>query len=266
MRLLAGRDFDSRDSVASPRVAIVNQTLARKLGLGENPIGKRFRLEAAPGEPEIVVEVVDLVCDTRYYTLREDFPPIAFLSEEQDYEPSTGAQFLIRSAAPLADGIGRVRASIAATSSEITPDFLLVRRTVAEGLVRERPMATLSGFLGGLATLTAAPGRYGGMSHLAARRANEIGIRMALGADRGHILALILPHSAPLLAIGLAAGAVLALAGARAISSLLFGLQPQDTGTMALAILLPAAVTQAASYLPARRASRLEPVEALREE
>jgi ABC-type antimicrobial peptide transport system permease subunit len=127
-------------------------------------------------------------------------------------------------------------------------------------------MATLSTFFGALATLIAAIGLYGVMSYLVARRGNEIGIRMALGADRGDILSLVLRQSATLLAIGLAAGAVLAIAGAHAVSSLLFGLRPYDAGTLAIAMLLLAVIAQAASYLPARRASRLDPMAALREE
>jgi ABC-type antimicrobial peptide transport system permease subunit len=114
--------------------------------------------------------------------------------------------------------------------------------------------------------LIAAIGLYGVMSYVVARRTNEIGVRMALGANRSQILWLILRQSAGLLAVGLAAGAILTIAAGQPVKSLLFGLQPNDAGTLALAILLLAIVTQAASYLPARRAAGLEPTAALREE
>jgi predicted permease len=266
MPLLAGRDFDRRDSVSSPLVAIVNRSFARKLGLGENPVSKRFRRESTPNEPEIVVEVVGLVRDSKYCALREESLPIVFLCTAQKKDVSPGAQFLIRSSAPLSDVIARTRSAIASTSAEITMDFQSFAATVEESLLRERLMATLSSFFGILATLIAAMGLYGVMSYLVARRTGEIGVRVALGAGRGDILKLILGQSAVLLAIGLAAGAALVLAASQTVSSLLFGLQPNDAGVLALAILLLAAITQAAGYLPARRASRMEPMAALREE
>jgi len=266
IRLLAGRDIDAHDTVSSPRVAIVNESFARKLGLGDNPVGKHFRREAVPSEPEIVVEVVGLVRDTKYLNLREEFRPIAFLSSDQQTRVSSDAQFVIRSAAPLADLTARVRGVMAEAGPEISVEFQSFAGTVAEGLIRERLMATLSSLFGVLAVLIAAMGLYGVMSYFVARRTNEIGVRMALGADRGRILRLVLRQSAGLLATGLVAGAVLTLAMTRAVSSLLYGLKPNDAGTLALAIALLAAITEGASYLPARRAARLEPIDALREE
>ena len=266
MPLLAGRDFEGRENPASPRLAIVNETFARKMGLGGNPVGKHFRRESTPSEPETSFEVIGLVRDTKYYSLRDKPMPIVFCSIDQDADRDPSAGFVLYSTAPLADTIERTRAAILQTSPEITMDFRSFAGLVAEGLVSDRLMATLSGFFGMLACLIAAMGLYGVMSYLVARRANEIGIRMALGADRRRILALVLRQSAALLAVGLAAGALASLAAARAVASLLFGLQPHDAGVLTLAILLLAGITLAASYLPARRASRLEPVAALREE
>jgi ABC-type antimicrobial peptide transport system permease subunit len=145
-------------------------------------------------------------------------------------------------------------------------DFQSLAGAVADGLIRERLMATLSSFFGILATLIAAIGLYGVMSYLVARRTNEIGVRMALGANQSQIVSLILRQSTGLLAVGLAAGAILSIAAGQTVKSLLFGLQPNDAGTLAVAILLLAIMTQAASYLPARRAACLEPTAALREE
>ena len=266
MPLLAGRDFDARDVASAPLAAIVNRSFARKMGLGENPIGRRIRRESTPSEPEIVMNVVGLVPDSKYYDLREQFHPIVFLCTAQETKPNTQAQFVIRSSSPLSDTIARTRTVIAAASGEATVDFRSFASTVAEGLIRDRLMATLSTFFGLLATLIAAIGLYGVMSYLVARRTNEIGIRMALGAESGHIRSLVLRQSSALLAIGLACGAALSMVAAHYIESLLFGLQAHDPGTMFAAVALLAAVTVAASYLPARRASRLQPMEALREE
>ena len=266
MTLLAGREFDARDLDSSPRVAIVNQSFARRFGLGSDPTGKRLRREATPFNPELVFEVVGLVKDTKYYNLREEFRPIAFLAITQDSEPDPWTRVVIRSDAPLSGLVPGIRRTVSEVDPAIGLDFRAFETTVREGLLRERLMAALSGFFGGLATLIAAIGLYGVMSYLVVRRTNEIGIRMALGADRRRILALVMNESGRLLALGIAVGAGLSLLAARAAGSMLFGLAPSDPGTLCGATALLAAVTAAAGYLPARRAARLEPMAALREE
>jgi putative ABC transport system permease protein len=160
----------------------------------------------------------------------------------------------------------RIRNAVKEVSPSIVVDYRAFDETIREGLLRERLMATLSGFFGTLAALIAAVGLYGVMSYMVVRRTNEIGIRMAVGASRGNIVGLVLQEAARLLIVGLAVGAVLAIAAGYAAGSLLFGLRPTDAGTLAMAAALLAAVTIAASCLPAWRASRLEPVTALREE
>ncbi len=266
MTLLYGRDFDDRDTASSLRVAIVNQSFARRFGLGPDPVGKRFRREATPSAPEQVFEIVGLVRDTKYYSLREEFRAIAFLSPTQSSDPDPFTQVAIRSTAPLTELISRVRSTVAEVDPAIGLDFRAFETTVREGLLRERLMAALSSFFGGLATLIAAMGLYGVMSYLVVRRTNEIGIRMALGADGRRILGLVMRESAVLLLLGLLVGTALALAAARAAGAMLFGLQPHDPSTLALGAALLAAVTGAASYLPARRAARLEPMVALRDQ
>ena len=266
MTLLAGRDFDGRDTASSPRVAIVNQTFARKLGLGPSPVGRRFRREATPSEPETVYEITGLVTDTKYNTLSEQFRPIAFLSTTQDANPDSSAQFLVRIDAPLADVTSRIKRAVKDVSPAITVDFRAFDEMIGEGLLRERLMATLSSFFGALAALIAALGLYGVMSYLVVRRTNEIGIRMALGANRGNIVGLVLREAATLLLVGLAAGTVMAVAAGYAAGSMLFGLRPTDAGILTMAATLLATVTLIASYLPALRASQLDPMAALREE
>jgi ABC-type antimicrobial peptide transport system permease subunit len=174
------------------------------------------------------MQIVGLVPDTKYHELREEFQPIIYLATSQQTSPRSATQIVIHSAAPLNDTIARLRRAIVLVSGEMTMDFQSFASTVAEGLIRERLMATLSTFFGVLATLIAAIGLYGVMSYMVARRTNEIGIRMALGAASGQILSLILRQSAGLLAIGLGVGTVISLTLAPYVESLLFGLRPHD--------------------------------------
>jgi putative ABC transport system permease protein len=263
---VAGRDFDARDTVGSPRVVIVNEAFARALGLGPDAVGKRIRREVTPSEPEKVFEIVGVVKNTKYRNLREDFVPIGYYAASQDIRPSSDDQILIRSHLSLAALTASVRRTIGQINPEITFEFRTFKAFIGEGLLRERLMATLSGFFGLLAGVLAAVGLYGVISYMVARRRNEIGIRIALGARRGQVLALIFRESALLLAIGLAAGTVLALAAGKTAASLLFGLKPYDPVTLVLATGALAAIAAAATYLPARRAADLDPTAALREE
>jgi len=148
----------------------------------------------------------------------------------------------------------------------ITFHFAVLQTEVRDSLMRERLMASLSGFFGFLAALLATIGLYGVISYMVIRRRNEIGIRMALGADRARVLGLIMREAAMLLTAGLGAGTVLALVGAKAATSLLFGLKAHDPETFILSVSLLAIVSLAASALPAYRAARVDPLEALRNE
>ena len=264
--LLAGRDFSPQDSVSSPKVAIVNQTFARKLGLGMSPIGKTFRRQATPSDAEQSFEIVGLVADTKHSSLREEFRPIVFLPTSQDRQPGPFAQFVIRSAAPIAKTVSNVRNLVAQASPLITLGFQPFETTILEGLTRERLMAKVSGFFGLLAALIAAVGLYGLMSYLVAQRTNEIGIRVALGAQRADVLSLVLRNAALLLAPGLVLGAFLSVSAAQAARAMLFGLKPSDPGVLIAAITGLGFITLLASFLPARRAMRVDPMAALRYE
>jgi predicted permease len=267
-RIIAGRDFDERDVHDAPKVAIVNQSFAEKFLGTRNPVGRLFRIDAGPGEPSPVHTVVGLVVDTKYNDLHEPIGPIAFypMAQETEARRLTSVRVFVRSRLPAAD----LTAQIVAAAREINPALLIrfqtLERTIDDTLLKERLMATLSGFFGALAALLATIGLYGVMSYMVTRRKNEIGIRMALGADRSNVVRMILGDAAGLLGAGLVLGAVLSIAAARVAATLLFGVSPGDPATMITAALGLAGVAAFASWLPAHRASRLDPTMALREE
>jgi putative ABC transport system permease protein len=264
--VLAGRDFDSTDIPGPEPSAIVTQLFARQFFPDQNPIGQRFQIDEAPGRPNPTYRIVGLVKDSKYTDLREEFTPIAFTAASQDDEPFPYLQVVVRSTAPITTLTAEVSAAVAQTNRAIVLDFQTMRTQVRDSLLRERLMATLSGFFGGLAALLATIGLYGVMSYTVARRKSEIGIRMALGADRRDVLRMVMREAGVLLIAGVLVGLVLAIAAARAATTLLFGLHPGDPATLAMAAGGLGLVAMLASYLPALRASRLEPTEALREE
>jgi predicted permease len=264
--LIAGRDFDGHDVAGGVQVAIVNEAFAKKYFAGDNPVGKRFGFEGDKGETPPVFEIVGMVKNTKYYELREDFKPIAFLPDSQDNRPGQFANIVVRADLPLSGLISAVKRGIAEMSPDIDVNFRPFKTQILDGLLRERLMATLSGFFGALAAILAVIGLYGVISYMVASRTNEIGIRMALGADGGGIVRLILREAMLLLGVGLAIGTGLAIAAARTASSMLFGLKPYDPATLGFAMASLAVVAIAASYIPARRAAAVDPMVALREE
>jgi predicted permease len=261
--LIAGRDFNKYDTPESPRVSIVNQTLAKRFFAGQNPIGRRFREEFDDG----LVEIIGVVKDAKYISLREHIHPTAYLAASQEAKPDQSTTFELRVAAgPPTAVIPAVKSSIAEINRDVSLEFKTLALQVAESLSRERLLATLSGFFGGLALLLAMIGLYGVMSYNVTRRRNEIGIRMALGAEPGRVLRMVMGEVALLIGIGLMVGLGAALATTRLLASFLYGTTPNDPLTLSLAVALLAGVASLAGYLQARRASRLEPLTALREE
>jgi predicted permease len=264
--LLAGRDFNRQDVAAAPRVAIVTESFARVFFGGQNPIGRTFQIDEAPGTARPSYTIVGLARDSKYERLRDPFEPLLYVPVGQSDQPNPAARVVVRSRGPLTG----IAAAVTAVAREAHPaavvDFKTMQTQIDDSLVRERLMATLSGFFGVLAALIAMIGLYGVMSYSVARRRNEIGIRMALGADRPQVIRMVMREAALLLMAGLAVGTLAALAATRSAGSLLFGLTPHDPLTLITAAAALAATATLASYLPARRASRLEPTEALREE
>src|SRR6185437_4014534 len=243
---------------------IVNQEFARKVLGTENPVGRTYQIDVYKGETPRDYQIVGLVRNTKYQDLREDFTPIAYY-QQQDDKPDPGTEVIIRSSLALEPLLASLRHAVAEMNPALAIDFHPYSTIVRQGLLRERLLATLSGFFGALAAILATIGLYGVVAYLVVRRTNEIGIRMALGATPTRILTMVVREAATLLAFGIVIGTVLAVAAGKLASSILVGLNPQADTLLAAAILL-CAVALGASFLPARRAAHLQPTVALREE
>ena len=264
--LLAGRDFDDKDTTTSPKVAIVNQEFAERFGKGVNPIGLRIRREATPHEPETVFEIVGMVKNSKYRDLRESFRPIVYLSVTQDQSPDSFEQIMLHSTLPLPMLTSRIKRVVGERSSEISVDFGVFKTQIQESLLPEKLMAALSGFFGILAGLLTAMGLYGVISFLVARRTHEIGIRMALGAGKRQVVSSVLRETLMLTVVGIGVGLPITFGIARLIATMLFGVKPDDLAALTMAACALCGVGLAAAYIPARRAAKVDPLVALRYE
>ncbi|QNI34771.1 ABC transporter permease [Alloacidobacterium dinghuense] len=261
--MLAGRDFNESDLPNSPRVAIVNETFARKFFAGANPVGK---VVDDAGKPDQTYQIVGLVKDMKYHTLREDFKPIIFVATSQEKEPGEGQTFVIRSNELTESLVAEVKRVAQAMNPAMVLNFSTFRAQVRDDLMGERLMATLTGFFGVLAIVLAMIGIYGVISYMVLRRRNEIGVRMALGAARTRILLMVLRESLILLAIGAVIGTGLALAAGVAAASMLYGLKAHDPLTLGASLVCLAVIVIIASFIPARQAATVDPMVVLREE
>ncbi len=261
--LLAGRDFDDRDTANSPKVAIVNQAFVRKILKGADPMGKRFRIHEAPGKPRPLYEIVGVTGDNKFQDMHEEYLPFMYFPSPQQEKPGPDDQIIIRSSLPLGGLMASIKQAMNAANPGIDLEFKVFKTQVHNSLVNDELMATLSGFFGFLAALLAAIGLYGVISYMVLQRTKEIGIRMAIGAKRGDVIGMILKEAGILTVAGLVIGTTLALASAQVVKSLLYGLKPRDPLTIVLAVVTLAVVAAFASFLPAYRASRLDPLKAL---
>jgi predicted permease len=269
-RLVAGRDFDDRDRVASPPVAIVNETFARRFLQGANPLGRRIRNpSSAPGETRPWMEVVGIVGDATYLTLRAAVPPTMYVPLAQQPLGSGVFPFAtlsVRAASgspvSVARGVGE---AIAQVDSDIAITFTPLKHQVDAALVQERILAMLSGWFSVLALLLSALGLYGVTSYAVNRRRTEIGIRMAIGAAPARVVWLVLARLTVLLGLGVLIGAGASVWASRFVATLLYGIEPRDPATLILSAGVLAGVGALAGSLPAYRASRVDPVEVLRE-
>jgi predicted permease len=264
--VVQGRSLTLEDTASSQRVALVNETFVRRYLSGANPIGHTLRTSPEPDYPATVYEIVGVIPDTKYNDLRGQTPPITFAPASQFPGQGPWTSVMIHSNLAPAEVAAAAKRVIAEKHPDVVTQFADFQREIRDGLVEERMMATLSGFFGPLAVLLAVVGLYGVISYIVAMRRNEIGIRMALGASRGDVIGIIVRQTLLLLALGVGVGVVLALAAVRSAASLLFGLQPNDPLTFAAASALLVTIALIASFLPARRASRVDPMVALRYE
>jgi putative ABC transport system permease protein len=267
--LFVGRDFSSRDNLASPKVIIISESTARQFFGAVNPIGKAINMDAPHlqhGNKRDRYEVIGVVKDIKYGRVDEQPYRTGYLALAQDPEPGPEVQFEIRSEIPPGSLTPAVRATIAKISPEVSLELHSFDIQMSDSLLQPRLVAMLSAFFGLLALLLAMVGLYGLTSYGVARRRGEIGIRIALGAQRGSVVRLVLRDVGSTLALGIAIGMVVALFAGRLVTKLLYGLQPSNPLTLILSAIVLALAASAAGYLPARRASRLDPMTALREE
>jgi ABC-type antimicrobial peptide transport system permease subunit len=253
------------DTTHAPHVLVVNQTFIRRFFGSANPIGQLVQVMPEPQYPARTYQVIGTIADTKYNDLRGDIPPIAFAPIDQFPETAQGPGMAMMIAAKDAPAtIAAIRRTIAAKHPDMILQFFDFQQGIRDNLVGDRMMAMLSGFFGLLAAVLVVIGLYGVLSYFIAQRRNEIGIRIALGAHRWQVIGLVMRDTAWMLAIGVILGTALALIAGRAATTMLFGLKPYDIATLVFAILLLAAIAVLASWLPALKASRLNPVDALR--
>jgi len=263
--LLAGRDFDERDRPTTQPVAIIHETVARRFFPGTSPLGNYYR-HMMHDSLDTPVEIVGVVKDAKYQELRETAQPTVYLAMGQAKRSSPFRQFELRTDGPVVSLVPGVKRTIAEINRSIAIDLTPLSEQLDASLTRDRLLATLSGFFGVVALSLAMIGLYGTLSYTVARRRNEIGIRIALGAARGRVVRLVLGEVVRMVVVGVLVGVAAALASTRLVRSLLYGLSASDPATMLASALILAAVAGAAAALPAWRAARLDPVAALREE
>ncbi len=259
--LLSGRDFSDRDNNESPLVAIINETFARRYFPGEDPLGKQFRQD----EKESAVQIIGIARDAKYRTLGEDPTPHMYLPVLQNY--NAGTTLLVRTKTDPAAMLSTVQRELQIIDKDVQGFFA---RTLVEhmgfSLLPARLAAALLGVFGLLALILAIIGVYGVVSYAVSQRTREIGIRIALGAGSTDILKLVMGQGMVSVLVGVGVGLAAAFALTRIFSSLLFGLSATDPATFILISLIMAGVALAACAVPARRATRVDPMVALRYE
>ena len=261
--LLQGRTFGPQDTASSQKVAVISEAMAQRFFPGGSPLGKRFGIDG-PNSTE-AIEVIGVAKDAKFGSLTEEAKPIAFYPHAQ--LPDVLGNFVVRFSGPASTVVPQVRQTIQAVNHNLPiDDVVSLSDHIGRSLVQQKLVARLASFFGLLALLLACVGLYGVMSYGVARRTNEIGIRMALGAQRGSVLWLVLREALVLVMTGLVVGVLASLVLTKTAASLLYELKPNDPLTIALATSLLMAVALLAGYLPARRAARVDPMVALRDE
>jgi len=260
--IVLGREFSQRDTATSPRVVVVNEAFARTHFPDQSPLGKWV---AFPFERDTRYEIVGVAKDVKYESLRHEFPPTVYMMTEQVPPGPDSYTFAVRTSGGMASAVAAIEETLAHIDPALRPiNVASLESHVAGSLLRERMLATLAGFFGAQALLLGAVGIYGVMAFQVARRRREIGIRMALGANAGSVIGMVLGQTARLTLLGCAIGLSGGVALTRAAAGLLYGIRPNDPATFVVAILTLLLTALAAAYLPGRTAARTNPVETLR--
>ena len=257
--LIAGRDFGPSDGARTDRAAIVNEAFARAFLPEADPIGHDFLVDGDR------VRIIGLVGNTKYRTLSEAFEPIAFFPTSQMPSTASYARYVVRSRLPKPETANAIRDSIAAFNRSLDIDLLPLATQIQDSVAHPRLLAALGGGFGAIAGLLAALGIYGLLSYSVEIRRHEIGIRMALGADRRRVAGVVLREAGWLLGLGSAAGLAITLASGRAVASLLYGLPPNDPTTLAATVASLVTIGLIAAYVPARRAATVDPLTVIRQ-
>ncbi|RXH58773.1 ABC transporter permease [Granulicella sibirica] len=264
--LVSGRSFTAQDNETSPRVALVNQALVKKFFPNQDPIGKRFYIDDRDPKERLWLTIIGICADTHYAELKGDPPPIHFDLYRQNKEVG-GVTYMIRTPMKPEAIVQSVRAAV----QRIDPNLPLIdvrtqKQQIDATMQQERMFATLTSGFGVLALALACVGIYGIMAYTVSQRTNEIGIRLALGARRSQVRVMVLREAGWLSLFGIVAGLAVALALGKLVKSMLYGLQPNDPFSLTASALLLLAVALVAGLVPAIRASRVEPMQALRHE
>jgi len=263
--LLLGRMIEEQDTATAPKIAVVNRAFAQEYFQGQNPIGRRFGFGDQKTSSDIVI--VGLVGDSRYGKLRAEPPPTVYVPYYQHMKEQEAVNFSVRTAGDPKDWISAVGRAVQELDRNLPIfDVKTEVEEINRATLQERLFAQLSGVFGMLALALASIGLYGMISYAVLRRTNEIGIRIALGAERTKILQMVLREAMILAILGIGVGAPVAFVLSRFVGSLLYGLRPTDPLTGAFATIALLFVGFLAAYLPARRASRIQPMIALRHE
>lgn len=269
--IVAGREFTDWDTESAPRVVVINQAMARFYFGDENPVGARVGFAGDKGTPfEIVGVAKDFVRGTPRAVAQPEF--VTYFPYRDREAINRGAQSRLRVMMSVIRAAGDPRELTTLVRRElraIDPNLPVIRintidEQLGDVLVQERLVATLAGFCGAVAILLATLGLYGVIAYAVARRANEIGVRLALGASRAGVIGMIVREGALLVAAGIAIGLPVTLAATRLVSNRLFGVGAASPSTIVAATLLLMTVGLFAAFLPARRASRVDPMTALR--
>jgi predicted permease len=264
-RILGGRDFGPGDVAGAERVAIVNEAWGRRFFGESSPLGRQFRLRdrQALTPPYTIVGVVE---NAVYQSLRTADEPTAYVAQSQATAPGRGRILELRTNGDPLSLIPALRSALTDVHPAVTLEFKPLERQLADSLQRERMLAVLSGLFGSVALALAILGLYGVTSYSVARRRNELGVRIALGAVRARVIQMVLSEVGIVVMVGLLIGSIGAQFASKLVAPFLYGTEPADPRVHAAAVVLLAVVAFIAGLIPAWRASRVDPIEALREQ